>query len=66
MLHPSKKTRTEEEALLYGDPRKIGGNAVAWDGPNHWLNLAAKRLQIMAQKNLDLAERMRKLKEAFP
>jgi hypothetical protein len=55
-----------QEVLLRGDLGIIFGNAVVWDGPNQRLNSAVKRLQIRFKKDLDLAERMRKLLEAFP
>jgi hypothetical protein len=39
---------------------------MAWDGPDERLSSAAKRLQARFKKELDLAERMRKLLEALP
>jgi hypothetical protein len=58
--------REFQELLLRGDPGKIEGNAVVWDGPNQRLTSAAKPLQIRFKKDLDLAERMRKLLDALP
>ena len=49
-----------KEGLLRGDPGKIEGNAMPWDGPNQRFNSAAKRLRIRIKEDLDLAERMRK------
>jgi hypothetical protein len=50
-----------QELLLRGNPGKIFGNAVAWDGPDKRLNSAAKRLQTRFKSDLNLPERMRKL-----
>jgi hypothetical protein len=52
--------------LLHRDPGKIGRNAVAWDGPTNDYIQPMKRLRIRIKKDLDLAERMRKLLEALP
>jgi hypothetical protein len=60
------RKRIFQELLLRGEPGKIGGNAVAWDGPNQRLNSAAKRLLISLKKDLDLAEGVRSLLEALP
>jgi hypothetical protein len=53
------KTRITE-VLMRGDPDNIGGNAVAWDGPDERLSSETKCLQIRFKKELDFAERMRK------
>ena len=65
---PSKRLRFEDykEVLPCGDPGKIEGNAVAWDGPDERLSSETKRLQIRFKKELDFAERMRELREALP
>ena len=58
--------RGVQELLLGGEPGEIGENAVDGGGSNQRLSSAAKRLQIRFKKDLDLAERMRRLREAVP